>query len=170
MTATIRRLRAGEEDAVLAVVLQAFTSPGHEGNEEVEIVRGTWSACAPTGRLELVATVGAAVVGHVLAAPGRLDGEPAAAGVAPLCVAPAHQGRGIGSALVRELIRRAGVRRWSLLVVLGEPAYYGRFGFTPARPLGLSYPPAGAGSPHFQVLPLDRADPPLRGDFAYAWE
>ena len=67
---------------------------------------------APSERLELVAVDGGgAVVGHVLAAPGRLDGQPSeVAGVAPVCVAPAHQGRGAGSALVRELIRLARAR------------------------------------------------------------
>ena len=43
---------------------------------------------------------------------------------------------------------------WPLLVLLGDPAYYGRFGFEPAGPLGLSYLPVGADNPHFQARRL----------------
>jgi len=169
---TVRPAAPGDEDAVLAVVFDAFSSPGRDGSEEVAIVRGTWGTGAPSERLELVAVDGrGAVVGHVLAAPGRLDGQPSeVAGVAPVCVAPAHQGRGAGSALVRELIRLARARAWPLLVLLGEPAYYGRFGFEPAGPLGLSYAPVGTGNPHFQARRLPGHDPDLRGVFSYCWE
>jgi putative acetyltransferase len=58
-------------------------------------------------------------------------------GLAPLAVAPSHQGRGIGSALVRaglEACARAGA---GAVVVLGEPQYYARFGFGAAAPLGI---------------------------------
>ena len=111
------------------------------------------------------------MVGHVLAAPGRLDGRASAvAGVAPVCVAPAHQGKGTGCALMRELIRTAEARAWPLLVLLGEPAFYGRFGFEPAGPLGLSYAPVGAGNPHFQARRLRGDAAARRGVFSYCWE
>jgi len=172
VTVTVRPVAPGDEEEVLAVVFDAFSSPGRDGSEEVAIVRGTWGAGVPSERLELVAVDGGgAVVGHVLAAPGHLDGRVSVvAGVAPVCVAPAHQGRGAGSALVRELIRLAGARAWPLLVLLGEPAYYGRFGFEPAGPLGLSYAPVGAGNPHFQARRLPGHTDALRGVFSYCWE
>ena len=167
----VRPVVPRDADGVLAVVFDAFSSPGRDGAEEVAIVRGTWDRCARPDRIELVAVDDGAVVGHVLAAPGRLDGHATAvAGVAPVCVAPAHQGRRIGSALVREVIRQAEARAWPLLVLLGDPAFYGRFGFEPAGPLGLSYAPVGAGNPHFQArrLPGDASTP--RGVFSYCWE
>jgi len=171
VTAQIRPFAPGDEDAVLAVVFDAFSSPGRDGAEEVEIVRGTWSRCARPDRIELVADDGGAVVGHVLAAPGRLDGRASAvAGVAPVCVAPAQQGNGTGSALVRELIRTAEGRAWPLLVLLGDPAFYGRFGFEPAGPLGLSYAPVGAANPHFQARRLPGGAAARRGVFGYCWE
>ncbi len=171
MTAHVRPFAPGDEDAVLAVVFDAFSSPGRDGSEEVEIVRRTWSRCPLPERIELVAVDGGAVAGHVLAAPGRLDGhQTAVAGVAPVCVAPAHQGSGTGSALVRALIRTAEARAWPLLVLLGEPAFYGRFGFEPAGPLGLSYAPVGAGNPHFQASRLPGDAAALRGVFGYCWE
>ncbi len=171
MTATIRPLVPTDKDDVLAVVFDAFSNPGRDGSEEVEIVRRTWRRCPPPDRIELVAVAIGAVAGHVLAAPGRLDGrDTAVAGVAPVSVAPAHQHRGAGSALVRELIHRAEDRGWPLLVLLGDPAYYGRFGFEPAGQLGLSYAPVGAGNPHFQARPLRDDTTALRGVFSYCWE
>jgi putative acetyltransferase len=59
---------------------------------------------------------------------------------------------------------------WPLLVLLGDPAYYGRFGFEPAAPLGLSYPPVGAANPHFQARKLPGYAETLRGEFSYCWE
>ncbi|HWD55928.1 MAG TPA: N-acetyltransferase [Acidimicrobiales bacterium] len=171
MKPVLRAPQAGEEETVLAVVFAAFSSPGRVGDEEVGIVRSSWAAAAPVERLELVADVDGAVAGHVLAVAGRLDGRPTAVGgVAPVCVAPAHQRRGLGTALMTGLLQRAADRRWPLLVLLGEPAFYTRFGFEPAGPYGLTYPPAGAGSPHFMARRLDGYDASLRGTFTYCWE
>ena len=171
MKPAVRSPRPGDEPSVLAVVLAAFSGPGRPGDEEVEIVRGSWAAGPPEERIELVAEVDGEVVGHLIAATGRLDGTATTvAGVAPVCVAPGHQRRGIGAALMWELVHRAGDRRWPLLVVLGEPAYYGRFGFEPAGPLGLDYAPVRAGNPHFQARPLARYSASLRGNFTYCWE
>jgi predicted N-acetyltransferase YhbS len=54
-------------------------------------------------------------------------------------VLPEEQGRGAGSALIRAGIEVARGLGWPLLFVLGNPAYYGRFGFTLAAPHGLHY-------------------------------
>ena len=63
-----------------------------------------------------------------------MEGDPRRfALLAPLAVAPKHQRQGIGSAIVRTgfgAVRDAGVSR---VFVLGDPAYYGRFGFVPER-------------------------------------
>jgi putative acetyltransferase len=170
-TPLVRPFRPGDEDAVLTLVVAAFSSPGHDGSEEADIVRRTWLCAAPDARLELVATDGDAVVAHLAAAPGTLDGRPTdIAGVAPVCVAPSHQRRGVGTLLVRDLFRRAEARGWPLLVVLGDPAYYGRFGFGPAGPRDLWYAPVGRDDPHFQARPLAGDDGSQRGEFGYCWE
>ena len=130
-----------------------------------------WRSCATPGRSRPGAAPssnswrkrGGSLVGHLQAAPGRLDGtECAVAGVAPVCVATPHQRRGIGSALMATLLRRATARRWPLLVLLGDRAYYGRFGFEPAGALGLVYAPVGRGQP---ALP-GAAAPRLHGGAA----
>ena len=174
MSTTIRPARSTDAAGILAVVADAFSYGGtRDPSEEVAIVRGTWSASARRGRplLELVADEHGTIVGHLQAAPGALDGNPTpVAGVAPVCVGTAHQGRGVGSALMGSLIDAATDQHWPLLVLLGDPAYYGRFGFEPAAPLGLSYPPVGAANPHFQARKLPGHAEALRGEFSYCWE
>jgi putative acetyltransferase len=55
-----------------------------------------------------------------------------------------------------------------LIVLLGFPDYYGRFGFEPSAPLGISY--RLERNPHFLVRRLARYEPSYRGDFVYCWE
>ena len=166
---TIRSAETADREAILRVVENAFRRGGHDGHEEVQIVLDTWARCTEAYGLELVAVDEGSVIGHLLGARGDLAGRDAI-GVAPLSVAPLYQGEGIGSALMKELIRRAEAARWPLLALLGSPAYYGRFGFEPAGQLGIVYKPAGADSPDFQVRPLNSFDPSFRGEFIYCWE
>ena len=172
MTVTIRPVRSDDAAGILAVVEDAFSYGGRrDAGEELAIVRGTWSAQQGGPLIELVADEDGAVVGHLQAAPGRLDRKDSAvAGVAPVCVASTHQRRGTGSALMGALVGAAEELRWPLLVLLGDPAYYARFGFEPAGPLGLSYPPVGADNPHFQARRLPGCSATLRGEFGYCWE
>jgi putative acetyltransferase len=172
VTVVVRPATTADAAGILTVVGDAFSYGGtRDAGEELAIVRGTWSARAGRPLLELVAVEGGTVVGHLQAAPGRLDGRATGvAGVAPVCVASAHQGRGTGSALMGALLGAAEERHWPILVLLGEPAYYGRFGFEAAGPLGLSYPPAGADNRHFQARRLPGPSAALRGEFAYCWE
>jgi predicted N-acetyltransferase YhbS len=165
---TLRTATPGDRDSILVVVRDAFANSGRDGQEEVEIVRSTWS-CGVPGGFDLVAEQGGEVVGHLLAACGELDGRRALA-IAPLAVTPSRQGTGIGGALVTELLRRAEDAAAPLVLLLGSPAYYGRFGFEPSGPLGIVYPPVGGGSPHFQARRLRRYDPTWRGEFMYCWE
>jgi putative acetyltransferase len=91
-------------------------------------------------------------------------------GVAPLSVWPDRHRQGIGTALMTELLGRAERAGTPLVVLLGSPAYYARFGFEPSGPSGISYPPVGRDDPHFQVRWLAGRDPTLRGAFRYCWE
>ena len=118
----------------------------------------TWASGAVEPELELVAVVGDEVVGHVMAARGDIGGREAVA-VAPLAVGPSHQGKGIGSALMIELLRRAEAAGLPLIVLLGNPGYYERFGFEASGPLGITYRPVGEGSPNFLVRRLAELRP-----------
>jgi putative acetyltransferase len=172
VTSSIRPARADDAVGILAVVEDAFSFGGtRDAGEEVAIVQGTWAARQGRSLIELVADEDGAIVGHLQAAPGRLDGTPTAvAGVAPVCVAAARQGRGVGSALMGALFGAAEEQRCPLLLLLGEPAYYARFGFEPAGPLGLHYGPAGVDSPHFMARRIGGDTASWRGQFTYCWE
>jgi putative acetyltransferase len=94
------------------------------------------------GRLtfSLVALKADAIVAHIAFSPveiGSGAGPAAGMGLAPLAVLPEHQRRGIGSRLVREGLEACKNRGVGFVVVLGEPAYYQRFGFTRATNYGL---------------------------------
>ena len=167
---TVRPATDADRDAILALVRAAFTRDGGDGSDEVGIVEATWALgdAVPDG-LELVATRGDQVVGHVLGARADLGGTQVA-GIAPLAVAPAHQGGGIGTALMTDVLARAEAAGIPLVGLLGSPAYYGRFGFEASGPLGITYQPVGADNPHFQVRRLAGYTPAVRGDFTYCWE
>jgi putative acetyltransferase len=89
--------------------------------------------------LELVAERGGDILGHVLFSRLQVmrgDWSFPAVALAPLAVDPAHQRAGIGTELVREGHLRLSAARETLSVVLGEPAYYGRFGYSHERAAG----------------------------------
>ncbi len=94
----------------------------------------------PATTLSLVAERAGRIVGHVLFTCGRVEGCPAdVALLAPLAVSPDSQGQGIGSRLVREGLRRLQVRGVSWVFVLGDPAFYGRLGFTQENAVDAPY-------------------------------
>jgi putative acetyltransferase len=88
-----------------------------------------------------------------------------AVGIGPLAVLPEYQGRGVGTALMFALVGAAEATRERLLVLLGEPDYYGRFGFQAGSEVGVGSPDPEWGT-YFQALQL--SDGPVNGTFRYA--
>jgi len=166
---SVRPTAEDERARVLDVVREAFSGEVGDGREVVEIVEAIWSLAAPVVGGDLVAVSGGEIIGHVLASLGKLDGL-ATPGIAPLAVRPDRQDRGVGTALMTELLRQLDQRGFPLVVVLGDPGYYGRFGFEPSGPLGIHYLPIGADDPHFQVLRLGDHHEACTGDYVYSWE
>jgi putative acetyltransferase len=128
----------------------------------IDALRGT-DAWIP--QLSLVAIEASEVVGHVLCTRAHVGQTPVLA-LGPLSVRPSAQRSGIGTALVRTILSRIETRGEPLIAVLGDPAYYSRFGFRPAAEYGIE-PPLPQWAPHFQVLTLPAYDPSVRGAFAY---
>jgi putative acetyltransferase len=117
--------------------------------------------------LSLVAEDGdGSVVGHVVCTRGSV-GEARALGLGPLSVAPHRQRAGVGSALVHAVLGAADALGEPVVVLLGDPAYYARFGFRPAADLGIEAPDPSWGA-LFQARPLAAWDPSLTGRFTYA--
>jgi putative acetyltransferase len=142
--------------AIHAVHAAAFPS-----EDEANLV----DALRAAGRLtlSLVAEEEGRVVGHVGFSPVRVaDGDDTdGLGLAPVAVLPDHRRRGIADRLVRRgLALAAGLGR-GFVVVLGDPAYYGRFGFQPASDWRLTDEYGGAAS--FQAQELRRGAIPAGG-------
>ena len=152
----LRDQRPADRDAVDRVVSAAFGQKA-----EAQLVRDLDRAGAVV--IAIVAEAHGEILGHVLLS--RMSAPFPALALAPVSVAPARQRRGIGSALIRTAIDRASESGWAAIFVLGDPAYYGRFGFDAAAAAGFTTPYAG---PHFMVLPLAPPLPVRRGELAHA--
>lgn len=140
----IRDEGAGDRDAVRALVEAAFGRPDEAALVD-ELRRDGDAAVA------LLAEAGGRIVGHVVLSPMRAPVRALALG--PVSVLPARQGQGIGSSLIREALGRAREARWQAVFVLGEPGYYGRFGFAAGPAARFASPFAG---PYFLALELER--------------
>ena len=116
--------------------------------------------------LSLVAEVDGEVVGHVVCTRGSFAGG-SALGLGPLSVSPDQQRSGVGSALMHAVLGAADAMGEPLVVLLGSPDYYGRFGFAPASTLGIEAPDPAWGD-YFQARPLAAYDSSARGAFRYA--
>ena len=93
--------------------------------------------------LSLVAVKDGSVVGHILFSPIAIqvsNGNLPALALAPLAVRPEYQNQGFGSALVRHGLRQCRDLGHKVIVVVGHPEYYPRFGFSSARAKGLEVP------------------------------
>ncbi|MGB2897276.1 MAG: N-acetyltransferase [Anaerolineales bacterium] len=128
----IRAEKENDRDAVFAVNVSAFETPSEA--VLVDVLRKQAKQV-----VSLVAEDNGDIVGHIMFSPVVLSGYPDLnmMGLAPLAVAPEQQGKGTGSALVRaglEQCRQLGV---VAVVVLGHPAYYPRFGFSPSSRFGI---------------------------------
>lgn len=133
----IRAETAADSTAITGVIERTFASAAHSTHAEQRIVQALRTSGALS--VSLVAEVSSKVVGHVAFSPVSIsDGALHWYGLGPLAVEPALQSRGIGAALVGAGLARLRTLSASGCVVLGEPAYYERFGFKVIA--GLVYP------------------------------
>ncbi len=105
--------------------------------------------------LSLVAVEGKTIIGHAMFS--RLKAPFQALALAPVAVLPDRQRIGVGSRLIREGIARSEAAGWAGIFVLGDPAFYRRFGFDADKASGFISPYAG---PHLMALSLGRRELP----------
>jgi putative acetyltransferase len=112
--------------------------------------------------ISLVSDAAGCVTGHVLFS--RMAAPFPALGLGPVAVIPEWRGRGIAARLIEDGLARARREDWVAVFVLGDPAYYGRFGFEVALAAGFQSPYAG---PHFMARALKAPLPVRDGPVAY---
>ena len=136
-------------ESIQRVHLSAFNSPA-EANL-VDLLRFRGKAV-----ISLVAEIGSEIVGHILFSPVSIE-PPAkgwnALGLAPVAVIPDKQRQGIGKALVKRGLERCRELGFEVVVVLGDPGYYKKFGFQRALDHGLGN--EYQADEHFMVLELN---------------
>jgi putative acetyltransferase len=147
----IRSERPEDIDAIFEVNLQAF---GQDG--EARLVNALRNDGDFYPGLSLVAVSGDRIIGHILFPPVMIVSdtkETTALALAPLSVHQDYQGLGIGKALIEEGLKECQHLGHRIVIVVGHPTYYPKFGFTSARDFGINAPfpcPDEA----FMVLPL----------------
>jgi putative acetyltransferase len=150
-TFIIRPERPEDIDAIFEVNLQAF---GQDG--EARLVNALRADGDYHHELSLVAESGDRIIGHILFPPITIvsdTAETAALALAPLAVHQDFQCLGIGAALIEEGLKECQRLGHRIVVVVGHPTYYPKFGFTIARDFGILAPfpcPDNA----FMALPL----------------
>lgn len=171
MTFEVRPENRDDYAAIRALVAAAFrdaemSAPSVEADGvpgEATLVTWLREGDAYVPEFALVAVRNGELVGHVMATRGDVDGRPLL-GVGPLSVHPLWQRRGVGSMLMKHLVDAATTAGEPGLVLLGDPAYYGRFGFAPASRWRIEADPQWGN--YFQAVSLaGRALP--SGHFSY---
>ena len=154
---TIRPEHGDDVAAITALTAAAFAGVEHSDGSEPAIIDRLRADGDLT--LSLVAVqedAGGAIIGHIAFSPVTIsDGTPGWYGLGPVSVAPAHQGAGIGGALIEYALAQLRIHGAGGVVLLGDPAYYHRFGFT--HDPALTYP--GPPPEYFQRLVLAGASP-----------
>jgi putative acetyltransferase len=161
MSLIIRPEQAADAWAIRELTISAFThcELGYHGEAEIiERLR----AFGPE-LLSLVALINNRIVGHILFSPVRIEGNGpicTGMGLAPISVLPEFQNQGIGSQLIEKGLELLAAKSCPFVVVLGHAAFYSRFGFEPAKPLGIVCEFAGIPDEIFRIklLSISRED------------
>jgi putative acetyltransferase len=124
----VRRERPHERDVICAINVAAFGRP-----DEANLVARLRNEGAVLA--SFVAEVDGRIVGHILFSRMLIETPSvrlSAVAVAPMAVAPEQQRLGVGRQLIRDGLAWLRARGEHIVIVLGHPAYYARFGFSPA--------------------------------------
>ena len=140
MNLKIRSEENGDVEAIDEVTTSAFMNAPHTDHTEQYIVRELRNSAALS--VSLVAENQGEIVGHVAISPVTIsDGAKGWFGLGPISVSPNIQRSGIGSKLMRSALETLKASGASGCVLLGDPAYYSRFGFQPESCLVLDEVP-----------------------------
>lgn len=161
----IRSERPSDAHAIHALTRDAFEHAPHSSHTEQHIVDALRDAGALA--VSLVAEDVGGIIGHVALSPVQLsDGSEGWYGLGPISVAPERQGQGVGAALMRAAMEALEAMGAAGCVLLGDPGYYGRFGFQEEPRLRL----AGVPAAYFQARLLRGEWPDAEVTYHMAFE
>ena len=135
----IRQAQERDHAAIYELVRAAFATAKVSDGTEQDFVRALRRRDTYRPELELVAEENGQLTGHIHLTELSIPGAPAGLRglmVAPLCVRLEDRSRGLGGQLLHEGGRRAAELGYNALFLVGDPDYYGRYGFQNAVSLG----------------------------------
>lgn len=164
----IRNETPADFGEIYTLIKRAFETAEHTDSNEHNLAAALRKSGAFIPELALVAEINGKTAGHIMYSRAEIGGQSVIV-LAPLSVAPEFQRRSVGTALVKESLKKAAGLGWQYAFVLGSEKYYPRFGFIPAEKYGAETP-AGIPPENFMAIKLRKNAPRLRGRLIYAKE
>ncbi|MCX5467544.1 GNAT family N-acetyltransferase [Acinetobacter nematophilus] len=144
---TLRNEQADDIESIFNITQSAFEHAAHTDHTEQLIVNALRKANQLS--ISIVAELDDKIIGHIAISPVVISsGEQNWYGLGPVSVVPAYQQQGVGKALIQQSLHQLKQQGAAGCVVLGDPAYYSKFGFKPYPNLILENVPAE----YFQTL------------------
>jgi putative acetyltransferase len=154
MNLTIRPETPGDSAAIYDLTKRAFAPMPYAGGDEQDLINKLREAGALA--ISLVAELDGRIVGHVAFSPAfAADGSKSWYALGPVSAEPELKHQGIGSAVINAGLNMLRERDAAGCVLVGNPAYYSRFGFLPFPELC----PEGEPAEYFQILPMATQPP-----------
>lgn len=140
---TIRREQPEDYEKIYTFVENAFKTAKVKDGTEQDYVDKLRASEGYLPQLALVAEEDGQIIGHIMLTKQPVVGENGEEHtillLAPLAVALEHRSKGIGGALIEEAFRIAREMEYPGVVLLGDPAYYSRFGFCSSVDFGIRF-------------------------------
>ena len=165
MSPILRAETPADRERIFDLLAAAFCLPSDPSVEPIEVglTRELLACPAYLPELSVVAEENGVVLGYAITTRAQI-GPAASLGLGPIGVLPEAQGKGVGSALVLESVRRAEILGEASVALLGDPSFYSRFGFRPAAEMRVVAPEPAWGE-HFMILAIGGAKiPQLSGE------
>lgn len=151
----IKPITPNQFDASLDVIKQAFAGAAHTDGHEAELVAKLRKSPTYDPDYDVIATSDdGAVIGSALLSQAKIISDAQTWPVfvlSPLAVLPAYQHQSVGSNLIKYLEMQAGEDERMAISILGDPKFYGRFGYLPASQYDITGPFTGA---EFMIKPI----------------
>jgi len=137
----IREESPAEYPLIYDFVREAFKTARVSNGEEQDFVRKLQTSDRYIPSLSLVAVENGRIIGHVMLSKIQIKSKERpfeSLLLAPLSVAGTHRNQGVGSSLVKTAFETAKWMGYTSVLIVGNPAYYSRFGFRSAKSFGIT--------------------------------